>query len=484
MIPVIIAIGITWLLGLCVVTVLLRGEGDTGLLERLCFAYPLGSGLIAFQLFYLGLLRIPLTQINATVPVIIEIIALALWLKKKNITLFPRPSAGLIREIASPETPLLKKTALGVLAVWVAVKLGSVFFETYLRPIYAWDAWAHWSIAAKEFYYAQNLMLDLPEAEFFGKGVAARYISNPLHNPLSQVWLGLWAGSFDEVLVKLGSPVYLLCTAVYLYCIACREVGRLAALGITVIFISSPLMSYHATEVYSDFPLGVHIFFAVAAFLSAMRGVQGFWPLVGIFSAQALFTKNEAPGMIIPLLISAMIYIWTNKTRISALKSYAALIVPFALILPWLVFKQVNALSLIHDDQKFVLQYQPAVVSQFLQEVLTLQSFNVFLILLPLLIVVKVRLSREIAHLLVPVACYAAFFVVVFSFIPGYYQWAFNSVQFYRNTLTFYPAIGLLTTLLLSALLMESNHTAAAYVKPRLHRKASKRLSRSNRSGT
>jgi hypothetical protein len=478
MIPVFIAMLLTWLLGLCVVTVLLRGDGEAGLLERLCFAYPLGSGLISFQLFYLGLLRIPLTQTYATIPVIVEIITLGIWLRTKDIALFPKPSAGLIQEIASPKTPLLKRTALGVLAVWVAVKLCSVFVETYLRPIYAWDAWAHWSIAAKEFYYAHNLMLDLPEAEFFGRGVASRYISNPLHNPLSQVWLALWAGSFDEVLVKLNSPVYLLCTAVYLYRVACREAGRLAALGITVIFISSPFMSYHAIEVYSDFPLGVFIFFATAAFLSAMRGLHGFWPLAGMFSAFALFTKNEAPGMIIPLFISAVLYIWMKRTRISASRSLIALIAPLALIVPWMVFKQVKALSLIHDDQKFALLYQPQVVSQFLKEVLTLQNFNVFLILLPLLIVVKVRLSKEILHLLVPVVCYAAFFVIVFSFIPGYYQWAFNSVQFYRNTLTFYPAIALLTTLLLSALLKESNPVAVAPVKPQLHRKVSKKLAR------
>jgi hypothetical protein len=147
------------------------------------------------------------------------------------------------------------------------------------------------------------------------------------------------------------------------------------------------------------------------------------------------------------------------------------------LIVPWFVFKQVNALSLIHDNHKFSLLYQPRVFSQFLTEVLTLQNFNIFLVLLPLLIVAKVRLSREILHLLVPVACYAAFFVAAFSFIPGYYQFAFNSVNFYRNTLTFYPTISLLTTLLLSALLQESNHVAIVQLSPRLRRKALKRLS-------
>ena len=69
-----------------VITLLLSRGTGTGLLERLCLAYPLGMGLLTVQIFLLALVRIPLTLGFAAVPVALEIAVLYAVMKRKNRT--------------------------------------------------------------------------------------------------------------------------------------------------------------------------------------------------------------------------------------------------------------------------------------------------------------------------------------------------------------------------------------------------------------
>ncbi len=187
--------------------------------------------------------------------------------------------------------------------------------ETYLRPIFAWDSFANWSAGAKAFYYSHSLLLNTSPEDFFGKGLLNRNANYPPHNPLMQVWMSLWIGHFDEVFVKFWSPVYLLAMSIYLYVIMAKETSRLIALSMLVLFLSSPLMSVHSIEAYSDVSLSVYILFSLIMFLFAMRGKSEYWALIGFYSAEALFTKDEAPFFVIPLLMAAIIFYWQNREQ-------------------------------------------------------------------------------------------------------------------------------------------------------------------------
>lgn len=441
------------LLGLCVLTLLFRSDQTTGLMERLCLAYPLGAGLLTIQIFLLGLLHIPLSPQYISVPILMEIAALILWNKRKGIMLLPTPSFRGFGPFFSLKEGLLRKFCLLILVIWIGAKLVSVFMETGLRPISAWDSWANWSAGAKAFYYSQSLLLDNPE-ELYGRAAVSRasVLSSPPHNPLMQVWLASWVGSFDEVLVKFWSPFYLLCMTGYLYRTASRELNRLSALALSVIFLSSPLMSYHAVEVYSDLPLGAYILFALVSFLKAIRGFQPYWILTGLFSAEAIFTKNEAVIFVIPLMASAMIYLRQQRRNQPFLKNLLRLFTPLLFAIPWLMFKSHYSLSLIHDHVKFETFFQPGVFIQTLKNFFSLANFNVVIIVLPVFIVLS-RPSREFIHVLLPLSLYALSFVVLYAAIPGYYAVFLQDTVFYRNVLTYYPSIIFLTILSLKPIL-------------------------------
>ncbi|RPI38376.1 MAG: hypothetical protein EHM54_00520 [Nitrospiraceae bacterium] len=430
------------------VSILIHKETNVGLLERFCLSYPLGMGVLTVQMFLLALMRVPLTLWSVAVPILAEISGLYLWTRKRKIPLTRKISFDLFGEILSPDNHWMKRSVLVILATLVVVKLGSIFAETYLRPIFAWDSFANWSAGAKAFYYSHGLLLDAAPEDFFGKGLLNRNANYPPHNPLMQVWISLWLGQFDEVLVKFWSPVYLLCMSVYLYLFMARETSRLISLGVLALFLSSPLLSVHSIEAYSDMPLSVYMLLALIMFVHVMRGRNGFWPLMGLYSAEALFTKDEAPFFVLPLLASASVFIWQNRERaIASKKEILTLFMCLVVAAPWFIFKFSHGLGFGADYVTRELTFRPEMIWKVVSLLFSSQNFNVFIMFLPLLIVAGWPPSKEFLFLLIPVACYAMFFVLVYSltvFFSG--RLMFNTAIF-RNTLTYYPCICLLTVM-------------------------------------
>ncbi len=449
-----IAILLPLTLGFFVIALVLKEEPETGLLERLALAYPLGLCFVTMQMFLLGLLRIPLTVVTTTLPIAIEILALLFWAKRSGVRIALKPSSGLLREITSSTHHWLYRTALAVLMIWAGVKIGSVFLETGLRPIFAWDAWANWSAGAKAFYYSQSLLLDAPAADFFGRGVVSRITAYPLHNTLTQVWLALWAGSFDEVLVKFSSPFYLLTAALYLYAVIARETSRIMAAGMLVIFLGSPLLSYHAIELYSDLPLGVFILFAIGSFLRVLRGKNEYLLLTGLFSAGALFTKDEALFFAIPLLFACILHIGRMPALAGTRKKLLLqLLIPLSLAIPWFLFKLTHKLTLGAEIISFSFTFQPDVILSILTSFAQLDNFNVMVVFFGIFLITAGKPKRELVLILIPIACLAAFFVLVYSCTSFYYETFMLGTVLNRNVLVFYPVLCLLSALLIKRIL-------------------------------
>jgi hypothetical protein len=460
---IILALLIPTMLGFIVITLLLR---EASLLERVCLAYPLGSGMLTMQIFVLGLLRAPLTLVYILPPIALEIALLFFWIIWKKIPLSPPLRFGFRDDIMSRSQPRTVKLATIILALWAGIKLFSIFIETGLRPIFAWDAWANWSAGAKLFYSAKSLLLDVPAQDFFTRGAVLRITAYPLHNPLMQTWLSMWAGGFDEVLVKFWSPAYLLAMACYLYVIAARELNRLAALAVLVMFLSSPLLSYHSVEVYSDMPLSVYLFLASTSFLYVMRGKIAYLPLVALFSAEALFTKDESLFFIAPLVISAAVWILRSpENRTLKWRQLASLIIPLLLAAPWYAFKFFHTLGLGAEFIKLELVFHPEIIKSVITQIFSLHNFNLFFALLPILIIFGGNPGKELLHLYIAAACYESFFIMLYMFTSFYNSHYSSGTVFNRNLLTFYPVVVLITILLMKKQLSLFQKTVV--LKPR-----------------
>jgi hypothetical protein len=464
MIMTLVALVIPTILGFLIVSILLQNETASGLSERLCLGYPLGMGLVTLQMFFLALMHVPLKLEYVSVPIMAEIAALFLWIQKGKFVLAKRPSFGLFSEIFGADNHWIKKTSLIILTALVLMKIVSIFMEAYLRPIFAWDSWANWSAGAKAFYYSHSLLLDVSPHDFFGKGLLDRSANYPPHNPLMQVWMSLWIGHFDEVFVKFWSPIYLLSMSIYLYMIMARESSRLIALAMLVLFLSSPLLSLHSFVAYSDVPLSVYILFSLIMFLFGMRGKYECWTLMGLYAAESLFTKDEAPFFVLPLLLAAAVFFWQKRGKDIVLrKSAFPLFASLLLAVPWFAFKFSHGLGFGADYIRLAFTFRPDMVLKVILLFASLMNFNVFFLFVPLFVILGGRPSKEIVFLGMPVLCYASFFILVYTLTVFYSGNLMFETATFRNMLTYYPSICFLTALLIKKLILRGNEAVASY---------------------
>jgi 4-amino-4-deoxy-L-arabinose transferase-like glycosyltransferase len=271
-----------------------------------------------------------------------------------------------------------------------------------------------------------------------------------------QVWLALWAGYFDESLVKLWSPLMLAAAAGSLYVFARGAMGRAVSLALVAVFLGAPLLSYHSIEAYSDLLVGTNLFCALFSFVRVMQGRRSSLPLVGAFAALALFSKNEAPGFVLPLMLSAGLWLWSERERQPRVSALFRLTAPLALVLPWFLFKFAHSLSLTQDRHALEPAYQAGVADYIFGQLLTLQNFNIILVALPVLLVINGRPSKMLLHALFPPAFFTLFFVVLYMLIEYYHSTLLMGTIFYRNVLTYYPSLALVTAMVLGELLAKT----------------------------
>lgn len=427
------AIILPLILGYLVITLLLK-RTETSILERLCLSYPAGAGILTMTMFLIGLMKIPYSLFSITISIIIEIGILSFYMWRKGIRLIPEKFSFY------KSSNRLEFYLAIILALWLAVKISSILIETYQRPIYAWDSWANWSARAKLFYHSQGLLLDSHDS-YLGKAVLS-IISYPLHNPLMQVWMAEWIGNFDEVLVKFWSPFYLISIAVYLIIIGKRLIGAPLALLFVAIFVSSPFVSYHAIETYSDLPLGAYLLLAIVSFYNAMHKEMDYLFLTGLFSAEALFTKDEAMFFVIPLLFSITIYLFRHgKLRLL----WKAMIL-LTLALPWFAFKFTHNLHIGAETFSWHLTFQPDAIGYFILNFLSIQNFGFFMVFF---IFGVFAVGRRHLYLSSVVAVYILFFLGLYTMTSFYYEQFMSGTVFFRNLLTCYPSIALLNLLFL-----------------------------------
>jgi hypothetical protein len=442
-----LAILLPTILGLITMQLILRNDHQLSFLEMTAYAYPIGIGLVTYQMFILGIFRVPLQLPFVLIIILAEIGVLAFCMYGSRWSHPIMPDFITSRGFSKGRGILFFVEIVAV--VWVGIKLGTVLIETYLRPIQAWDAWANWSARAKVFYYSHSLLLDVPSSDILGKGVIDANSNYPLMNAMAQVWMALWAGNFDEVLVKFWIPFFLLSATLHLFIIGMREMNRLLSLLIIILFLSSPLMSLHATETYSDLALAVYALFALSSFLQVIRGESRHLPLIGIFCTLAMFTKDEGLFFAVPLLLSCCVFLWKRSDGISFRKEMITCCSPCLLILPWLFCKFYFNLGMGADYIEFALTFRPDIMLQYVIYMSGLMNFNILFIFIPVMLVLYNKSNITIAYLTFPVAAYALFFVCLYGFTTFFSQNVHFSTGIFRNTLTYYPSCFLLAILLI-----------------------------------
>jgi hypothetical protein len=182
-----------------------------------------------------------------------------------------------------------------------------------------------------------------------------------------------------------------------------------------------------------------------------------------VFAAMALWTKDEALFFVLPLLLSAAVHFrGEGAGRPGRAVRLASFLVPFSIVIPWYAFKFSHTFGLGADVVSQRLAFHPEIYGAVLADLLSLDSLNVLILFLPLLLLAAGRPERRFLHAALPVAGYLLFFTFVYAFTAFYYQHFSTGTVFFRNMLTVYPSACLLDALLVKQVMERSAAPSAA----------------------
>jgi len=156
------------------------------------------------------------------------------------------------------------------------------------------------------------------------------------------------------------------------------------------------------------------------------------------------------------LLLSCLYVVWrTPVVDYNRNALLVRLLAPLALIIPWYLFKLTHQLSLGAEVVTRTFSFHADVLPNILFSFTQLDNFNVVVVFLCILLITGGKPVRDTVLLIFPLACFALFFILVYSFSSFYYEHFTMGTVFNRNVLVFYPSLCMIIALLIKKALSE-----------------------------
>jgi len=430
--------------------------------EAISLGMGMGLGVTAFTMFISAFAGLSFGRASVGVPLLLFTL-IFLFLFRSKVKAPARP----LRQRPSLRGWRLYLTIL--MALWIAAKVGFVFYESLTRPVYSYDTYLNWAVSAKFFFYRAGLILDAGDEHFFGRGYRF-FIGHPLHLPLLETWISIAVGRFHEVYIKAPGAIYFAGVAGVLYYAVKREAGAFYAL-ITVFFlVSLPIITVHGQDAYADLPLS---FFALSGTVALWRFLREdnlpYLILSGIFFGFAMFVKNE--GLFFTLAGGTALLIFLLRRKKDFVRPLMAFIIPMIIIVgSWLLFKFHYGIGFGHSvpSSEFKWLSDPyytgkegygvhwEVLTVGLKEIFFTANLNLifpFSILVALMALKNVwRTKLKYLYLII----FIVFFMFVFIYLTLEVTAVTRSTGIHRNALTYLPILFFTTALALSSLWPDS----------------------------
>ena len=445
------AVAIPAVVGFLFVTWWCRAGKGQGPFERLFLGFGIGTGMITFEMFILGLLRVPLTGAVISSLQIATIALLGYLFYRSGMTWHDI----LGRRAGQPDGTPGKATHLNRLVVllvsaWIVAKVLFVLYEGFFLPEHTSDSWEHWSLGAKFIYYEKSLALDPANEHFFGTGYlkGQRY---PLNVPLMQVWASVCLGEAHEIYMKVWNALLFVSLVGLVFCAVRRKTTSATALLAAFFLASVPLLTYHALTAYADLPL---CYYALGGLICLWDVVdaprngragdpRGMLALIGTCAAMCAWTKMEGLFYVAAFSAALMLYYLIKRMPLRQSIAYFA---PLALITaPWYVFLLFIGVPVSYGEGKMLeesitrgIHFQ--VIPMIAEQILFSANFNIIFPALFLLMVLGWRkiVASGLTYLYAVVLSIMAMFLVLYLGTETY-RWVMNLTAVNRNILTFIP---------------------------------------------
>ncbi|MDA2922420.1 glycosyltransferase family 39 protein [Patescibacteria group bacterium AH-259-L07] len=282
------------LLGLCILSFILK-QKKIGGLYRLALSYGLGAGVLTIFMLLLAFMRISLI-LSFLAPVIIAVLIVCFVIIKRNhYIIFEKIS----------RIPKLSRLEILMVAI-IVFEVIFVFSQGLLRPIFAFDALANWSLRAKVIFTENIIPLETSHPFYLGGG---GHINYPLHLSLFQAWTALWMGSFYDSMISALFALYFLCLIGLVYAGLRYFCSRKYSLLFTMFLSTMPLITYHGFSAYADLPLAFYFTGAVISFYVFIKKQQTpYLYISGLFAGIGSWTKFEGILLAVVLFVVVSVY--------------------------------------------------------------------------------------------------------------------------------------------------------------------------------
>ena len=274
---------------------------------RMSLSYGLGLGVITQWMLGLGILGVSYNLLTVGCPLLIlALFRQASHLMKKvpgeKFPLFSRPVHLTNRSPQPTRCPFDIVSRLMQFFI-----LASVTFISWMAisfPLQYWDELSFIAFNGKIFFFEGSLFPQhlLPRPAF------------PLHVPLSFCWVALNLGSWDEHLVKVFIPPFLVSLLGLCYVFLRQYISQRWSLFSLVLLLSSAFFTTHATLGYRDFTMTYYLTVTLLLLLYwYRRRDDGFLFLASLSAGFMTFTKLE--GGVYFFLLLFLFYLFPLRRK-------------------------------------------------------------------------------------------------------------------------------------------------------------------------
>ncbi|KKQ95042.1 MAG: hypothetical protein UT21_C0009G0007 [Candidatus Woesebacteria bacterium GW2011_GWA1_39_11b] len=287
------------------------------LAERGGLSYLLGMGIVTLLLFFSSWVGIKITAVSV-LTIVSGLIALLLFVfvflrRKVEINL---PNVQLIfRKLSWPEKIIC-------LVIGVAISFSLLIALYY--PVYVWDALALYDFTAK--IVAQTgYFVQIANQYFY-------FAQYPLLVPLGHTIVYLFGGSNPQFIYSL----YFFSFAVIFYSVIRKKSSRLIALFATLLLVTNPILFAHSTIAYTNLPYTTfYVIGIIYLYTAVIRNRLDYLFISSLLIGFSTWARSAEPLWLTEILI-VLIYAVHKKSIYPAL----IFLFPFLVIQqPWNVFQ-------------------------------------------------------------------------------------------------------------------------------------------------
>ena len=395
-------------------------------LEKMALSYGLGFGIVTLEMFFFYFLRLRLDICGLLAP----------WIPVTFLAFILRPKRARVAQGAGALSLFERFLLLGI-----SFEVIFSFFRSLIKPLEAFDSIAMYAVRSKIIYLAGMIPPD-----FFSR-ITLNYPNpdHPLLVPLAEVWVYTLLGKFDDLLVKIIFPAYLVSLLIAFFFFLKRLIPRREAFVFTFLLATIPQFNKFATIGYTDFILAYY--YSIGTFLLYfwMKGRDSrLLILSGAFLAFGVLAKNEGIVLCLVSIIISGLFLFNNlreKGRI--LRDLSVFILAMALICgPWLALRstmrldnevlRLNEMGLGRFLKIFTrLDRIPVILYEFQKQFFGPKKWNLIWLVFFSLIVLKIKdsFSGETRYLVLSVILILLFYAGVYLLIPteGSINWYLGS---------------------------------------------------------